>query len=164
MRAALLTREYKNIHWVIVGDGRKLSWLKEYVLENKLEETVHLLGRYPSDMMPMFFQQADVMLVSLKDDSLLNMYAPAKISSYMAASRPIIAVLNGEGGDIVRDAGCGWNVEAGDSEGLARIVIELSESAKELLDEKGTSGLKYYKDFFEKEKCLAKLDQIIFGR
>lgn len=163
MQAALLTKKYKDIHWVIVGDGRRLDWVQSFIKDNDLSDTVHTLGRFPSETMPMFFEKADVMLVSLTDSPLFNMYAPAKISSYMAASRPIIAALNGEGGEVVKDAECGWSVKAGDSEGLAKLVIELSTTDKIILQEKGANGLKYYNTYFEKEKSLRKLDEIIFA-
>lgn len=161
LKAALLTKENKNIHWVIVGDGRKLEWVQKFVKENGLEETVHTLGRFPSETMPLFFDKADVMLVSLTDSPLFNLYAPAKISSYMASGKPIIACLNGEGGEVVKDAKCGWCVKAGDSEGLAMLVTELYGMDKSIFAEKGANGLKYYNEFFEKEKCLRKLDEIM---
>lgn len=161
LKAALLTKENKDIHWVIVGDGRKLEWVQKFVKENGLEETVYTLGRFPSETMPLFFDKADVMLVSLTDSPLFNLYAPAKISSYMASGKPIIACLNGEGGEVVKDAKCGWCVKAGDSEGLAMLVTELYGMDKSIFAEKGANGLKYYNEFFEKEKCLRKLDEIM---
>lgn len=161
LQAALLTKEHKDIKWVIVGDGRKLPWVQQFVKENGLEETVFTLGRFPSETMPLFFEKADVMLVSLTDSPLFNLYAPAKISSYMASGRPIITCLNGEGGEVVKAAECGWSVKAGDAEGLAKLVIELSKTDKAELNAKGANGLKYYNENFEKEKCLAKLDQIM---
>ena len=161
LKAALLTKENKDIHWVIVGDGRKLEWVQKFIKENRLEETVHTLGRFPSDTMPLFFDKADVMLVSLTDSPLFNLYAPAKISSYMASGKPIIACLNGEGGEVVKDAKCGWSVKAGYAEGLAKLVTELYGMDKCILAEKGANGLKYYNEYFEKEKCLRKLDEIM---
>ena len=137
--------------------------MQNFIKDNDLSDTVHTLGRFPSETMPMFFEKADVMLVSLTDSPLFNMYAPAKISSYMAASRPIIAALNGEGGEVVEAAECGWSVKAGDSESLAKLVIELSTADKAVLQEKGANGLKYYNMYFEKEKSLQKLDEIIFA-
>ena len=161
MQAALLTKEHKDIKWVIVGDGRRLDWVREYVKEHGLEETVVTLGRYPADTMPMFFEQADVMLVTLNDDPLFKLYAPAKISSYMASSRPIIAVLNGEGGEVIKDAKCGWHLAAGDAEGFAKPAIELSQTDKAVLQEKGKNGRAYYDEHFTKDKCLRKLDEIM---
>lgn len=55
MEAARLTKEHKEIKWVIVGDGRKLECVREYVKEHGLEETVYTLGRFPAETMPWFF-------------------------------------------------------------------------------------------------------------
>ena len=161
MQAALKTKEYKNIKWVIVGDGRRLDWVRTFVKDNGLEDTVITLGRFPSETMPLFFEKADVMLVSLTDSPLFNMYSPAKIASYMAAERPIIAVLNGEGGEVIKAAECGWNVNAGDADSLAELVISLSNADKQELIDKGRKGKEYYDNFFTKEKCLKKLDDIM---
>lgn len=161
MQAALLTKGHCDIHWVILGDGRKMEWIQQFVREKELGDTVHVLGRFPSETMPLFFNKADVMLVSLTDSALFNLYAPAKISSYMANGKPIIACLNGEGGEIVKRAECGWTVKAGDAEKLAELVIDLSKSEKTELNRKGLNGLKYYNEFFDKEKCLQKLDEIM---
>lgn len=161
MQAALLTKEHKDIKWIIVGDGRRLDWVKSFVKEHGLEETVFTLGRYPADTMPWFFKQADVMLVTLNDDPLFKLYAPAKISSYMAAAKPIVAVLNGEGAEVIKEAECGWSLPAGDAEGFAKLAIDLSKKDKAVLEEKGQNALKYYNEHFVKEKCLQKLDEMM---
>ena len=161
MQAALLAKEHKDIKWIIVGDGRKLDWVKQFVKDNGLEETVFTLGRYPSETMPWFFNQADVMLVTLSDDPLFKLYAPAKISSYMAAGKPIIAVLNGEGAEVIKEANCGWALPAGDAEGFAKLAIELSQKDKAGLQVKGENAAKYYNEHFVKEKCLKQLDTLM---
>lgn len=161
MQAALLTKDHKNIKWIIVGDGRRLDWVKSFVREHGLENTVFTLGRYPSETMPWFFKQADVMLVTLNDDPLFKLYAPAKISSYMAAAKSIVAVLNGEGAEVIKDADCGWSLSAGDVEGFAKVAVELSQMDKAILEEKGQNALKYYNEHFVKEDCLARLDKLM---
>lgn len=161
MQAALITKEHKDIKWIIVGDGRRLEWVKSFVKENGLEDTVFTLGRFPSETMPWFFKQADVMLVTLSDDPLFKLYAPAKISSYMAAAKPIVAVLNGEGAEVIREAQCGWSLSAGDAEGFAKLAIELSRMDKAVLEEKGMNALEYYNGHYIKEDCLARLDKLM---
>ena len=161
MQAALLTKEHKDIKWIIVGDGRRLDWVKNYMKEHGLEETVFTLGRYPAETMPWFFKQADVMLVTLNDDPLFRLYAPAKISSYLAAAKPIVAVLNGEGAEVIKEAECGWSLPAGDAEGFAKLAIELSKMDKNILKEKGMNAAKFYDEHFVKDKCINKLDKLI---
>jgi glycosyltransferase involved in cell wall biosynthesis len=161
MQAALMTKEHKDIKWVIVGDGRRLDWVRDFVKEHGLDETVVTLGRFPAETMPWFFKQADVMLVTLNDAPLFKLYAPAKISSYMAAGKPIVAVLNGEGAEVIREAECGWSLPAGDAEGFAKLAVELSQIDKKVLDDKGQNSLKYYNEHYVKEKSLEKLDDLI---
>lgn len=161
MQAALLTKEHKDIKWIIVGDGRRLDWVRGFVKENGLEDTVITTGRYSSETMPLFFERADVLLVTLADDPLFRLYAPAKISSYMAAAKPIVAVLNGEGADVISQADCGWSLPAGDAQGFADLAIKLSQMDKSILAQKGHNGLSYYNEHFIKEKCLKKLDEIM---
>ena len=148
MQAALLTKEHKDIKWIIVGDGRKLDWVRGFVKENGLEDTVYTLGRFPAETMPWFFAQADVMLVTLSDDPLFRLYAPAKISSYMAAGKPIVAILNGEGSEVIKDA---------------KLAVELSQMNKAVLEEKGRNAAAYYEQHFVKEKCLGRLDELMLG-
>jgi glycosyltransferase involved in cell wall biosynthesis len=161
LQTALLSKEHKDIKWIIVGDGRRLDWAKSFVKEHGLEETVFTLGRYPAETMPWFFKQADVMLITLNDDPLFKLYAPAKISSYMAAAKPIVAVLNGEGAKVIKEAECGWSLPAGDAESFAKLAIDLSKKDKAVLEEKGQNAMKYYNEHFVKEKCLRKLDEMM---
>ena len=161
MEAALRTKGHKEIKWIIVGDGRRLDWVRGFVKEHELEETVFTLGRFPAEAMPWFFKQADVMLVTLNDDPLFRLYAPAKISSYMAAEKPIVAVLNGEGQDVIKEANCGWTLAAGDAEGFANLAIKLSQTDKSVLETKGKNARRYYDEHYIKEDCLARLDEIM---
>lgn len=161
LQAAKLTKENDNVKWVIVGDGRKLEWVQEQIEKEGLEQTVFTLGRYPVETMPWFFKRASVMLVSLADSPLFNLYCPAKISAYMAASRPMIAALNGEGCEVVKAADCGWTVKAGDAEALAKLVLDLAMKDKAELEAKGRNGLDFYKENFDKMMSLKKLDDIL---
>ncbi|HQB20559.1 MAG TPA: glycosyltransferase family 4 protein [Bacteroidales bacterium] len=161
LQAALLLKENKNIHWVILGDGRKKAYVEDFIKKNSLESTLHLLGKYPLETMPNFFEKADVMLVTLKDEPIFNLTVPAKIQAYMAAKKPIIAMINGEGKEIIRNADCGFSVSAGDYKALAELVKEVSSMDKEILKRKGENGFEYYKANYTKTKCLDNLCKII---
>ena len=164
--AYYVNQEYDPRRWAVAAAAAKqltkMGLVQQFVKENKLEETVLTLGRFPSETMPLFFAKADVMLVSLTDSPLFNLYAPAKISSYMASGRPIIACLNGEGAELIKVAECGWHVAAGDANGLAQLVMQLADKNKDTLLALGQNGIKFYDENFQKDKCLKKLDQIVF--
>ena len=79
----------------------------------------------------------------------------------MAAAKPIVAVLNGGGAEVIKNADCGWTLPAGDAEGFAKLAIELSEKDASELAIKGTNAANYYNEHFVKDKCLKKLDELM---
>ena len=128
MKAAKYLKDEQQIHFVFVGDGRKRPWVEKYRDDYQLQNTVHWLGRYPVECMPAFFEQADVMLMTLKDVSIFSLTAPAKLQAYMSAGKPILAMMNGEGPRIIKEASCGCSVPASDSRALADIILKFSSS------------------------------------
>lgn len=161
MEAAHLLKDQRHIHFVLVGDGRKRPWVEAYVKENGLENTVHCLGRHPLHSMPAFFARADVMLVSLKDELIFNLTAPAKLQAYMSAGKPIFAMLNGEGTRIIEEAQCGCSVSAGDSEGLARIIADAAGGDRERLAAWGSNGKDYCEEHFNLDRAMDGLCQML---
>ena len=161
MQAALRLKEYKDIHFVIIGDGRKRVWVEEFVEKNQLHDTVHLFGRFPLETMPAFFKRADVMLVTLKDELIFNVTVPAKLQAYMAAGKPILAMLNGEGAEIVKEAECGDVVAAGDHEKMAQEIKKMRDLDLYTRLKLGESGRKYCEENFSLENCMDHLCEIL---
>ena len=52
-------------------------------------------------------QSASVLLFSLKDEPCFNLTVPSKVQFYMAQGKPILAMINGDGADLVKEAECG---------------------------------------------------------
>ena len=161
MEAAKFLQDEKDIHFVLVGDGRKRSWIENYRDENQLKDTVHWVGRHSVEAMPAFFEQADVMLMTLKDVSIFSLTAPAKLQAYMSAGKPILAMMNGEGPRIIKEAACGYSVPASDSRALADTILELSRMSKEELQVLGQNGRLYQQQHFDLDKSIDHLEKIL---
>ena len=158
---ALILKDKFDIHFIFVGDGRSKIQLENFVKENNLIETVHFLGRFPLDAMKTFFNQADVLLVSLKDELIFNVTVPAKLQAYLCSEKPILGMLNGEGAKIINDANCGLSVNAGDSIKLAEKVLELYEMSDNKRKILGANGFKYFEENFTMGKCIDNLETIL---
>lgn len=161
MSAALLLKDNHHIHFVFVGDGRKRPWVESFKEEHDLHATVHWVGRHPVETMPSFFEKADVMLMTLKDVNIFNLTAPAKLQAYMSASKPILAMMNGEGPRIVAEAKCGKSVPAADAEGLAKTLSEMSQMDKVELLEMGRRGKAYQQAHFDLDQSIRHLIDIL---
>ena len=162
VEAAEKTREYTDIHWIIIGDGRKKSWVEQEIRLKKLNN-IHLLGRHPMKMMPSFFREADAMLVSLKDETIFGLTVPAKIQSYLACGKPILAMMNGEGADIIRESKSGFAVNAGDFNALADRVIEMYNMPKSNLDLMAKSSKDFYLNNFDRKDLIDKLMSVFYS-
>lgn len=158
MAAAESMKAHRDIHWVIVGDGRKSGWVREQIAARGLEATVHMLGRHPAERMPEFFAAADAMLVSLKSEPIFSMTIPAKVQSYLACGRPVIAMLDGEGGKVVEESGAGFSCASGDASALAELVLRMDALSAEERARMGASGRRYYEKYFDRDMLFARLE------
>jgi len=154
LSAATLLKEHSNIRWLIVGDGRMSSWVKAEIQRRGLESCVLMLGRHSVERMPEFFLHADAMLLTLADREIFSMTIPGKLQSYLAAGKPVIAALNGEGADVIRAANAGLTCMAGNAVGLAEIVRKMSELPASERLVMGKNGLEFSKREFDRRMVL----------
>lgn len=157
LSAAERLRGHPDIQWVIFGDGRMFPWVQEQVRVRRLETVVHLMGRHPVESMPRYFSLADVMLVTLKRQPIFGLTIPAKLQSYMACAKPIIAAIEGEGSRIVREARAGLAVSMENPEALAEAVLTMYQMPPTQRAEMGAQGRRYFEEHFERGMLLRRL-------
>jgi glycosyltransferase involved in cell wall biosynthesis len=157
LQAAELLRG-EPVRWLIVGDGRKLDWVRSEIEQRKLVEQVLLLGRFPLERMPSFLRHADALLVSLRADPTFAMTIPSKVQSYLAAGIPILAMLDGEGGDVIQCAKAGCTVPAGDAQGLANAIRQLMQMSAEERAAMGERGRLFSLREFDRATLISRLE------
>lgn len=155
--AAERLKDYSEIHWVIIGDGRMRTWVEQQVKERGLSRSFHLLGRYPLESMPHFFALADVMLVTLKREPIFALTLPGKIQSYLACGKPVIAALDGEGGHLIEESKAGLSCPAEDSHALAEAILRMYKMPKSELENMGKHGREFYLANFERNMLIDRL-------
>jgi len=157
--AAELLKNQQDIHWIILGDGRMFSWVQCEVKKRGLENTVHLMGRYPVEAMPRYFSLADVLLATLRKQPIFSMTIPSKVQSYLACGKPIIAALDGEGARVVQEAGAGLTPTPEDSKALADAVMAMHGMPEDVRRTMGLNGRSYFETHFERSLLLERLDK-----
>ncbi len=155
--AAELLRD-EPVRWLIVGDGRKAEWTRAEVARRGLAEKFLLPGRFPAERMASFYSHADALLVSLRPEPIFAMTIPAKVQAYLAAGKPILAMLDGEGADVVRASGAGATAAAGDARGLAEAVRRLMRTSPEERLEMGGNGRAYGAREFDRDRLFTQLE------
>ncbi len=145
-----------GVRWVLVGSGARDAWLAEQVAARGLTQ-VQLAGRLPPEQMPAVFEQADALLVSLTGGPALSRTVPSKIQAYLAAGRPIVASMDGEGARVVQTAGAGLASAAEDAGALAAAVQALQAMTPEQRRGMGEAGRRYYAEHYEPDRLARAL-------
>jgi glycosyltransferase involved in cell wall biosynthesis len=161
LAAVQLLRNEENVRFVLVGSGSRSAWLKQEVVRLGLDN-VKMPGRFPPADMPGILAQASTVLVSLVKDPIISQTVPSKVQAYLAAGKPIIASLDGEGARVVMEAGAGIACPAEDAKALADAVIRLRDAPPEELEQMSRRGLSFYEKNFEPKLLATRLAQIIF--
>ena len=159
LAAAEQLKQHEHIRWLIVGDGRKAAWVVDEINKRNLKDQFILLGRHPLERMPSFFKHADALLVSLKDTPIFSMTIPGKLQTYLATGIPIIAMLNGEGAEIIRTAQAGMTCPAGDHQKLATTLLEMSQTSLAERQRMGENGRLLNDTTFNRERLISQLEE-----
>ena len=113
------------LHLLLVGDGMSRAALEAKVKELHAEDAVTFYGSVPATDIPKFTALADALIVCLSDSPDLGLTVPAKVASYMAAGKPVLASMDGAGNAAVAAAG-GLSSPACDAAALADNLLALT--------------------------------------
>ena len=136
-----------DIRIVLVGSGRLDQWLLE---QRKALGLTNLMlpGRFDPSDLPAIFEAAKALLVTLKPEPAFGLTIPSKVQAYLAAGRPILASLDGEGSRIIHEAKAGLCSEAGNAKALAENVRRLWQMTPQERQELGQNGRHYFDRHF----------------
>jgi colanic acid biosynthesis glycosyl transferase WcaI len=163
LAAAEILRDRNDVRWVIVGDGRRSEWVAQEIRRRGLESRMLMLGRFPLDRMPSFFASADALLVALKSEPVFAMTIPGKVQSYLAAGKPILAMLDGEGADVIRRSGAGLACNAGDAAGLADNVVRMIEMSPGERLAMARAAIRVSTEEFDRGRLIDRLETLLAG-
>jgi glycosyltransferase involved in cell wall biosynthesis len=146
--AAAALMDHEDIRFIIFGQGSRWSWMQDEVRRRGLTN-LHLLGRYPVDTMPGFMQKASALLLTLSDQPIFSATIPNRAQAYMAAGRPILACLNGEGARLISEANAGLVSPAENAPALVKSILRLYQMTDDERDKIGANGRRYFNEHFD---------------
>ncbi|WP_085717216.1 glycosyltransferase family 4 protein [Pseudomonas sp. B28(2017)] len=156
-------RHLSELRIVLVGSGSMLDWI-ETQKKNRVLDNLILAGRFAATEMPHFFSRAEGLLVTLKQNEAFSYTIPSKVQAYLAAGRPIIAALDGEGARVIQEAGAGLTTAAQDADGMANCIEQLFRMTSDERESLGRAGRAYYLEHFEMERQSQRLVEILSSR
>ena len=163
VQAAERLKHLPSCKLVLVGSGSMLGWIKEQKVLRGLDNLI-LAGRFPPSEMTQFFSRAAGLLVTLKREAAFAHTIPSKVQAYLAAGRPLIAALDGEGARVVEEARAGFACPAEDVDGLVRCIEHLFRMSPAEREKLGRSGREYFLAHFEMTRQSQRLVEILETR
>lgn len=173
--AKILKKNNHNVHFMIVGNGRAKDRLLARIHELDVDDYFEFLPRVSPEKIPDILAGCDVGYISFMNHPFLANTIPAKLQSYMACGKAILALAGGETARIVEEADCGVCVRlenivrSSDGEGtlsrdgekafeLSKAIVELMSWSHQAIDEAGMRGYEYNKIHFDKKTLMDELE------
>lgn len=149
--AEVLQAKGVQCQFVLVGNGRYRESMEMDIASRGVETMFCFTGEKIPTQIPEYMALSDVAFLSFKRSHLFEMTIPAKLQSYMACAKPIIAVADGETARIIKEAQCGFVCEFEDPDKLAACIMKCMRE-RENLANMGKMAQEYcYKHFDKKE-------------
>ena len=132
--AACLLRQSDDVHFLFVGSGQKVGWLRQAIADAQLKN-ITLAGPRPRSEQSVFLNACDVGVVPLVP-GMSGAGVPSRLYNLMAAGKPVIAAVDddSEPALVVREEAIGWVVPAGRGDQIAAAIREAQSDKNRLAD------------------------------
>ncbi len=144
----------------IVGDGSNLVNLKK-ISNDSLN--IIFYGKQKREDMAKFYKASDFLIVSLIDKPIFSVTVPAKTQTYIAARKPILAIINGDVADIVNDNNLGVSVDPSNVNLIKESFEKCIDMSKKEKDEFIINNDKLLKITFNKDSIINNLTSQLVG-
>ena len=156
--AEIMIEKGINAKFVIVGNGRYQQEFEKEINMRKVSERFILIPRQPAERIPEILSVCDAGFISFNDTALWEMTIPAKLQSYMACGKAILASASGETKRVLEEANCGVCTDIGNPEALAEGIVRLMKMDIQAL---GQNAREYFENNFDKKKLMDWMDVVI---
>jgi glycosyltransferase involved in cell wall biosynthesis len=141
--AAICSVSAPQVRFLLVGGGTERDRLEQRARSLRLSN-VSFVSWQPLEAMRPVFEQADALLVHLKDDPLFRITIPSKTQAYLAAGRPIVMAVRGDAADLVARAGAGILARPEDPDSIAAAIGNLAALSPAEREQMGRNGRAFY--------------------
>lgn len=162
INAAKILKDYEDIAFVLVGQGKLKEKLVEQVDKLNLSN-VYFVDSIPKSQIQSLLKQFDVCYIGLTKDPLFRFgVSPNKLFDYLYAGKPIIYAIDSGKYTPILDAGAGIQVEPENEKQISEAVLELYHLSPGEREEMGNKGKNTALNSYEYNSLAKKLMNIIF--
>ena len=148
----------EKVRFIIVGDGRYQARFEEQIDELGVRDKFVMIPRVPAERVPEILSNVDAGFISFNKTPLWENTIPAKLQSYMACGKAIIASASGETERVIKEAECGVCCEIGNAEALADGIRAMMKSDSNAM---GSRAREYFEEKFDKKRLMDEMDRFL---
>ena len=160
--AAILEAQRPGIRIELFGSGVDEPELRHEAASRGLRN-IRFAGRVPESDIAHRFAAADALLLHLGDDPLFDITIPSKTQDYLASGRPIVAAVNGETAQILRQSGAAIVVPPGNPKALAGAIVEMADRPRIELQRMAIAGAEFYRSSLSFSEGIGRTVRLIEG-
>ena len=158
----LLSSEYQEKSQLnIIGDGSNLDNLKLLANNNP---NIIFHGKKPRSDMASYYKASDFLIISLIDEPIFSVTVPAKTQTYIAAKKPILAIINGDTASIIQDNNLGLCADPSNIDTIATLLqrcIDMGQTERQSFTKENDRLLA---TIFNKDKTIDRLLEIVISK
>lgn len=160
--AAERLRDFPEIAFILVGDGKEKATLQKRVLEKGLVN-VHFINPIPKVEIQAMLSQFDGCYIGLSKDPLFRFgVSPNKLFDYLYSGKPIIYGIESGNYKPVEDAGAGFQIPSEDAKQLEDAVLKLYRMEDSERAQMGANGRKVALEQYEYGQLAENLAKVLF--
>ena len=111
--------------------------------------------------MPSYYNSSDCLILSLSDKFSFSKTIPAKLQTYLASKKPILALATGEVENIIKKSKCGYVSKSNNIEDFKKKILKMSKNDSKNLKKIGNKGFNYLTRNFNRNLQLNRLQNFI---
>lgn len=144
----------------IIGDGSNLKKIK-YLAGDNLK--IVFYGEVARSEMVKYYKRSDFLIVSLIDKPVFSVTIPAKTQTYIAAEKPILAIIKGDTANLVEEHNLGLSVRPDDISSITQLFSRCIYMNKEVRASYTLKNKKLMATEFNKKIIITRLLDIFEG-
>lgn len=147
----------KDIKLHFMGMGSELAHIQKQIDGEHLEDVVEYHGALPIEQAESYYENANALVVSLKNDGYVGKTIPNKAIQYLKYGKPILAIISGNAKELLNQAGGSLfsSEEPSDIAATMEKIVLLSKKEKQIM---GENNAAYFNEYLSVDKIAKKLE------
>lgn len=131
--AAELLKDHSDIRIYICGNGYRRAYIEEQIMTRQLSNVL-IRDFLPEDQFTTLLEQTSLGVVTLEPE-MEGLGVPSKSYNLLAMGVPVVAIMDrdAEVSRVIKEAHCGIQVDHGEAQRLADLIIDLAENPTKLV-------------------------------